>query len=103
MFLCNMLFGMNPQADLLLAVIGLKKNDVEIFRDVSASEGWTKTRVYTRTAGGNREHFPNLTMRNLPSWQQSVDDEFDSTYCMDTFKLPAEFAEDVKAPERRHR
>jgi hypothetical protein len=97
MSLYNMLFEMNPQSNLLLAVIGLKKNDVERFRDVSASEDGTEITVYTRTGGGNREDYPNLAMRKLLTWQGSVDDDYDSTYCTDTFKVPAEFIEDVKA------
>jgi hypothetical protein len=36
-------------------------------------------------------------MRKLPTWQGSVDDDFDRTYCTDTFEVPAEFVEDVKA------
>lgn len=97
MSLYNLLFGMNPKADLLLAVIGLRKNDIERFRDVSASDDGAAISVYTRTGGGNREGYPNLTMRKLPSWQGSADDDFDSTYCTDTYKVPAEFIEDVKA------
>lgn len=93
----NMLFGMNPQSDLLLAVIGLRKNDVERFRDVHSSEDGRYISVYTRTGGGNRADYPNLTMRKLPDWQGSEDDDFDSTYCTDTFVVPNEFVDDVKA------
>jgi hypothetical protein len=92
----NMLFGMNPQSDLLLAVIGLKKVDVERFRDVSASKDGKEISVYTRTGGGNRQDYPNLVMRGQPGWLGSEDDDFDSTYCTDTFKVPDEFVEDVK-------
>lgn len=97
MSMYNMLFGMNPQADLLLAVLGLRKNDVERFRDVSASEDGRTISIYTRTGGGNRDDYPNLAMRKLPTWAGSVDDDFDSTYCTDEFKVPDDFADDVKA------
>lgn len=93
----NMLFGMNPQTDLLLAIIGLKKNDIERFRDVSASEDGATISVYTRTGGGNRSDYPNTAMRKLPTWQRSYDDDFDSTYCTDDFAVPADFINDVKA------
>lgn len=92
----SMLFGKNPQATILLAVIGLKENDIERFRDVHVDDHGTVIAVYTRTGGGNRESYPNLTMRKLPSWRGSVDDEYDSTYCTDTFEVPTEFVEDVK-------
>lgn len=92
----NMLFGMNAQADLLLAVIGLKRCDVERFRDVSTGDGRTID-VYTRTGGGNRSDYPNLTMRKRPEWQGSEDDDFDSTYCTDTFAVPEQWVQDVAA------
>lgn len=91
----NLLFGRNPQSELLLAVIGLKENDVERLRDVSASEDGKQIYVYTRTGGGNREDFPNTEMRSLPCWLDSVDDDYDSTYCTDTFNVPEGFAQDV--------
>jgi hypothetical protein len=90
----NMLFGMNPQADLLLALLGLKKHDVERFRDVHTDGEMIE--IYSRTGGGNREGYPNLVMRKLAMWRGSVDDEYDSTYCTDTFAIPEEWREDVK-------
>lgn len=92
----NMLFGVNDQADLLLAVIGLKKNDIERFRDVHVEDDGKTIAVYTRTGGGNRAYYPNLTMRKLPTWQGSEDDDFDCTYCTDRFAVPEKFVEDVQ-------
>lgn len=96
MSLYNLLFGMNPQSDLLLAVIGLRKNDVERFRDVYVSADGKTITVHTRTGGGNREGYPNLTMRKLPTWRGSCDDDGDSTYADDDFAVPDEWVEDVK-------
>jgi hypothetical protein len=93
----NMLFGVNGQTDLILAVVGLKKVDVQRFRDCDASQDGTEITVYSRTGGGNREGYPNIKMRKVPCWVQSVDDDYDSTYCTDTFKTPAEFVGDVVA------
>lgn len=95
MSLYNILFGRNPHASLLLAVLGLRDNDVERLRDVSVSSDGLQIEVYTRTGGGNREDYPNLAMRSAPGWLGSVDDEFDCTYCTDTFAVPAEWAADV--------
>jgi len=91
----NMLFGMNAQTDLLLAVIGLRKCDIERLRDASANENGSEISVYTRTGGGNREGYPNLAMRKLPGWSGSSDDDFDSTYCTDTFAIPEKWQKDV--------
>lgn len=91
----NLLFGRNPQSTLLLAVIGLRENDVERFRDVGSDNNGQSIWVYTRTGGGNREDYPNETMRALDLWVDSVDDDFDNTYCTDTFRVPTEFTQDV--------
>lgn len=95
MSLYNMLFGMNSQSDLLLAVLGLKKHDVERFRDCSAESDGSQITIYTRTGGGNREAYPNLAMRKLATWSGSVDDDFDCTYCTDTFAVPEQWRADV--------
>lgn len=90
-----MLFGMNSQSALLLAVIGLREVDVERFRDIRADDGGAIIEVYTRTGGGNREAYPNVTMRKRPEWRCSVDDEDDTTYCTDTFDVPEQWRQDV--------
>jgi hypothetical protein len=95
MSLYNLLFGQNWQTDLLLAVLGLKRVDVERLRDVHKSTDGSTIEVYTRTGGGNRESYPNLTMRTKPGWRGSVDDDFDCTYCTDTFAVPEQWREDV--------
>lgn len=97
MSLYNMLFGINSQTPLLLAVLGLKENDVERLRDVHASEDGKTIEIYTRTGGGNRDSYPNMTMRKLKTWQGSADDDFDSTYCTDTFSVPEKWVADVLA------
>lgn len=95
MSLYNLLFGMNWQTDLLLATLGLKKVDIERLRNVFKSDDGSQIEVYTRTGGGNREGYPNLAMRQLPTWRGSVDDDFDCTYCTDKFEVPAEWRQDV--------
>jgi hypothetical protein len=97
MSLYNMLFGRNPKSDLLLAVLGLRSVDIERLRDVHASEDGSTISVYTRTGGGNRDDYPNLTMRKRPEWAGSEDDDFDSTYCTDTFAVPEQWRADVAA------
>lgn len=97
MSLYNMLFGMNSQSDLLLAVVGLKKNDVDRFRDVYAADDGSTIEVYSRTGGGNRSSYPNTTMRKRKEWVSSADDDFDCTYCTDTLSVPERWRKDVVA------
>jgi len=49
----NLIFGENPASDVLLATLGLSRDDVGRFRDCFVSDG--KIVVYTRNGGGNRE------------------------------------------------
>lgn len=91
----NLLFGMNPLADLLLAVIGLKRNDIERFRDVHKSDDGATIYVRTRTGGGNRDDYPNEVMRARPEFAGSEDDDYDNTYALDTFNVPEQWRQDV--------
>jgi len=49
----NIIFGMNETADVILATLGLTREDMARFRDCFVSEG--KIAVYTRNGGGNRD------------------------------------------------
>lgn len=91
----NMLFGMNSQTDLLLAVIGFKQVDVERFRDAHIENDGKTIAVYTRTGGGNREDYPQEKLCDSPLFVSSADDDFDSTYATFYFKTPDEFVSDV--------
>lgn len=97
MSLYNMLFGMNGQSDLLLAVIGFKKNDVERFRDVHVEDEGETIAVYARTGGGNRESYPQDALHASPLYKSDEDDDFDSTYATFYFRTPEEFVADVVA------
>jgi len=89
-----MLFGMNPNTDVILAILGLKKNDVERYRDC----GFSKEGIYihTRTGGGNREDYPNKKLTSSPYYLSDSDDNDDSTYANYYFKIPDEIKEDVE-------
>lgn len=97
MSLYNALFGMNPQADFLLAVVGLRQSDIERFRDVHGSADGAAILVHTRTGGGNREDYPQAEMRSKDEWVESEDDGFDSTYCTDKLSVPEQWRADVVA------
>jgi hypothetical protein len=91
--LYNMVFGMNPLADVILATLGLKRSDVGRFRDCYVAEG--QIAVYTRNGGGNREEYQDVidALAQHPCYVRDADDEFDSTYATIYFRFPEEYAE----------
>lgn len=95
MSLYNLMFGTNPQRELLLAVVGLKECDIERFRDVDATEDGQYVDIYTRTGGGNREGYPQKLVKQNPLYEKDWDDTFDCTYATFRLRVPDEWREDV--------
>lgn len=95
MSLYNMLFGKNPQTEILLAILGFKESDIERFRDVSFEDGGIQ--IYTRTGGGNRDAYPNEKLTSSPYYLSDEDGDFDSTYATYHFKFPEEIKADCVA------
>mgnify|MGYP003586944994 CR=1 FL=1 len=86
MSLYNMLFGMNPDSDKLLSLLGATKEDFGRFRDVYMEDGYII--VHTRCGGGNREdYFPDW-VEDHPWYSHDEDDSFDYTYADIYFKVP---------------
>jgi hypothetical protein len=109
----NLLFGQNPQAKLILAILGLTKADIGRFRDAFVGEG--KIAIYTRLGGGNRECYCDSTkeheaggcyQKNIeklqahPNYLSDVDDYLDRTYATFYFSFPEKYAEILKAMDR---
>ena len=94
MSLYNQLFGTNPFAAELLVMLG--DPHVPRFRDCFINEAGDRIVIFTRTGGGNREHYDaplaenNTCLRALPGYDRDKDDGFDSTYAYFYFKIPAE-------------
>lgn len=92
MSLYNMLFGMNPDADNLLALLNLTRADVGRFRDCYVAkddDGEPIIVVHTRNGGGNREDYmPDFT--DHPLYLSDADDDFDCTYADILFRVPEE-------------
>ena len=84
MSLYNILFGVNPDADTILAIIGIKKEDIPRFRDVYTLKinRSAAVDIYTRTGGGNREEYEeeNKQLCAHENFLYDEDDEGDSTY-----------------------
>ena len=95
MILYNMLFGANPHAAVLLAILDLTADKCGRFRDCYPSENGTEILVYTRNGGGNREtYMPDFSKH--PQYVSDEDDDFDCTYATIKFRTPAEAVDLVK-------
>ena len=88
MSMYNLLFGKNPSAEKILAVIGLEEWQVERFRDVDINEKMSEIIITARTGGLNRESFPQKELKNNPNYLYDEDDDFDNTYAYYHFKIP---------------
>ena len=88
MSLYNMLFGVNADADRLLALLGYTRADCGRFRDVFVDDGYLI--IHTRNGGGNREDYRDVfhAMSQHPWYSHDVDDDFDPTYANIYFKIP---------------
>lgn len=88
MSLYNMVFGMNPDSDKLLEVLGKTKEDFGRFRNVYMEDGYIV--VHTRNGGGNREDYEDVfdEMSSHPWYSHDEDDSFDCTYANIYFKVP---------------
>lgn len=92
----NMMFGMNPNSDSILALLGFKKSDIERFRDCSIDAGNKLISIYARTGGGNREGYPNKALVSHVNHKYNEDDDdFDSTYATYYFDFPEGLSDDI--------
>lgn len=100
------------RADIILAVLGLTRDDVGRFRGVYPYPVLHEIAVITRNGAGNREHYGNtpegpdcpctgcfMTYRvhQLPHYLYDEDDDDDPTYSYIYFEFPPEHAELIKA------
>lgn len=88
MSLYNMLFGMNPDTDKILSLLGKTREDFGRFRNVYMEDGYIV--VHTRNGGGNRESYEDVfdEMSEHPWYSHDADDDFDCTYANIFFKVP---------------
>lgn len=90
MSLYSRLFNENPETDLLLGMIGMKREDFGRFRDIYPSANGEEIIVYTRCGGFNRHQWQDLydILKKCPFYDRDYDDEWDSTYSYIVFKTP---------------
>jgi hypothetical protein len=86
MSLYNTVFGMNPDTDRLLEILGATRADFGRFRNVYMEDGYIV--VYTRNGGGNREDYFPAWVTGHPWYSHDTDDDFDCTYASIYFKVP---------------
>jgi len=118
MGLYNALFGVNPSAPLLLAMLGTTADKVPRFRDCYIVDGMIC--IHTRTGGGNRDYYEspesflecepdgdasgrsyNSDLRKLPGFIKDEDDDFDCTYADFYFAVPEKFKEALESLRTR--
>lgn len=95
MSLYNQLFEENPDANVLLGMLGVNKELFERYRDIYLNKEGTKIIVYTRCGGGNRMAYGRVfeIMKNHPNYLRDYDDSFDNTYAYIEFSIPEKFKE----------
>jgi len=88
MSMYNMLFGVNPDTETLLSLLGKTTADFGRFRNVYMEDGFIV--VHTRNGGGNREDYEYVfdEMSTHPWYSHDEDDSFDCTYANIYFKVP---------------
>ena len=88
MSLYNMLFGINPDTNQLMEILGKTTADFGRFRNVYLEDGCIV--VHTRNGGGNREDYEDVfeEMSEHPWYSHDEDDSFDCTYANIYFKIP---------------
>jgi len=88
MSMYNMIFGMNPDTDKLLSLLGKTQGDFGRFRSVFMDDGCIV--VHTRNGGGNRDDYEGVfdEMSAHPWYSHDEDDDFDCTYANIYFTIP---------------
>jgi len=88
MSMYNVIFGMNPDADKLLSLLGKTSVDFGRFRNIYLEDGYIV--VHTRCGGGNREDYEDVfdEMAEHPWYSHDADQDFDNTYADIYFKVP---------------
>lgn len=96
MSMYGLVFGQNPASEVILATLGIKKEDTGRFRDCFIANG--EIAIYTRNGGGNRGEYQGVIdeLAKHPCYLRDEDDDFDCTYATIYFKFPDEYAEELK-------
>ena len=88
----NVVFGVNPNKDLLLNILNLQEGHFARFRDIYLDADRNIV-VYTRIGGSNRSAYNYIyeELKQHPWYSLDKDDSFDSTYSKIIFIVPQPF------------
>lgn len=88
----NVVFGVNPNKDLLLNILNLQEGHFARFRDIYLDADRNIV-VYTRIGGPNRSAYNYIyeELKQHPWYSLDKDDSFDSTYSKIIFSIPSSF------------
>lgn len=95
MSLYNTLFDENPDAAVLIGMIGLNKEIFGRYRNIFLNKAGDKIIVYTRCGGGNRKDYDRVfeMMKRHPNYLRDYDDKHDPTYAYFEFSVPDRYKE----------
>ncbi len=104
MSLYNQIHGVNQAAFWFLPMLGKHPDEYPRFRDCFTSdeahpEYNDHIHVFTRTGGGNRDHYDegNQMMKSMDGFVTDFDDSFDKTFASWVFKISAKWKKDYDA------
>lgn len=100
MSMYNMIHGVNPLTPVLLSILNTGVCAIPRFRDCYFDGEHIV--IYTRTGGGNRDHYDepnadnpdgpwNSDLRELSGYLRDEDDDYDSTYASFYYSVPEQF------------
>lgn len=103
MSLYNMMNGVTQATFYVLPMLGKHPDEYPRFRDCFTSDDeWPEyndhIHVYTRTGGGNREHYKdgNNEIISHPNFITDFDDNFDCTFASWIFSVPEKWKDDYE-------
>lgn len=90
MSLYNKLFGENPDATILLGMLGLTRHSFGRYRDCFLNQSGNAITVITRIGGGNKPDYEDVykNMEQNKWYSHSVPDTLDETYQYFVFNVP---------------
>lgn len=106
--LYNMVFGTDPSAPFVLAMLSIPPKTIPRLRDAYPHFGKKKFAIITRCGSKYHDEYREQVdaLRAHPEYVEDYDDPFDDTYCTFIFEIPVEYrerflAEMAKYPDRK--
>lgn len=93
MSLYNKLFGENPDATILLGMLGLTRNSFGRYRDCFLNQSGKSITVITRIGAANRFDYKDVyeNLAKHPNYNYTIPDQTDDTYQYFIFNVPEKY------------